>query len=46
MTAQLEADVAIVGAGLAGLVAARRLVAAGVRARWWSRRASGSAGGC
>jgi monoamine oxidase len=29
MTAQLEADVAIVGAGLAGLVAARRLVAAG-----------------
>jgi monoamine oxidase len=32
MTEQLEADVAIVGAGLAGLVAARRLVAAGVRA--------------
>jgi monoamine oxidase len=31
MTEQLEADVAIVGAGLAGLVAARRLVAAGVR---------------
>jgi monoamine oxidase len=30
MTAQLEADVAIVGAGLAGLVAARRLLAAGV----------------
>src|SRR5690242_11190524 len=30
MTEQLEADVAIVGAGLAGLVAARRLVAAGV----------------
>lgn len=29
MTAQLEADVAIVGAGLAGLVAARRLLAAG-----------------
>lgn len=29
MAAQLEADVAIVGAGLAGLVAARRLVAAG-----------------
>ncbi|HYJ22097.1 MAG TPA: FAD-dependent oxidoreductase, partial [Solirubrobacterales bacterium] len=29
MTAQLEADVAIVGAGLAGLVAARQLVAAG-----------------
>jgi monoamine oxidase len=29
MTEQLEADVAIVGAGLAGLVAARRLVAAG-----------------
>lgn len=32
MTEQLEADVAIVGAGLAGLVAARRLDAAGVRA--------------
>jgi monoamine oxidase len=31
MTAQLEADVAIVGAGLAGLTAARRLVAAGKR---------------
>ena len=31
MTEQLEADVAIVGAGLAGLVAARRLVAAGRR---------------
>lgn len=31
MTEQLEADVAIVGAGLAGLVAARRLAAAGVR---------------
>jgi monoamine oxidase len=31
MTEQLEADVAIVGAGLAGLVAARQLVAAGVR---------------
>jgi monoamine oxidase len=31
MTESLEADVAIVGAGLAGLVAARRLVAAGVR---------------
>jgi monoamine oxidase len=31
MTEQLEADVAIVGAGLAGLVAARELVAAGVR---------------
>lgn len=31
MTAQLEADVAIVGAGLAGLVAARRLAAAGVQ---------------
>lgn len=31
MTEQLEADVAIVGAGLAGLVAARRLLAAGVR---------------
>lgn len=31
MTEQLEADVVIVGAGLAGLVAARRLVAAGVR---------------
>jgi monoamine oxidase len=31
MTEQLEADVAIVGAGLAGLVAARRLVAAGKR---------------
>ncbi|HEX5714258.1 MAG TPA: flavin monoamine oxidase family protein [Solirubrobacterales bacterium] len=30
MTEQLEADVAIVGAGLAGLVAARRLLAAGV----------------
>jgi monoamine oxidase len=30
MTEQLEADVAIVGAGLAGLVAARRLVAAGL----------------
>jgi monoamine oxidase len=30
MTEQLEADVAIVGAGLAGLVAARRLAAAGV----------------
>jgi len=29
MAAQLEADVAIVGAGLAGLVAARRLLAAG-----------------
>src|SRR6476620_6093054 len=29
MGEQLEADVAIVGAGLAGLVAARRLVAAG-----------------
>jgi monoamine oxidase len=31
MAEQLEADVAIVGAGLAGLVAARRLVAAGQR---------------
>jgi monoamine oxidase len=31
MTEQLEADVAIVGAGLAGLVAARQLVAAGKR---------------
>lgn len=31
MTEQLEADVAIVGAGLAGLVAARQLVAAGRR---------------
>lgn len=31
MTEQLEADVAIVGAGLAGLVAARQLVAASVR---------------
>jgi monoamine oxidase len=31
MTEQLGADVAIVGAGLAGLVAARQLVAAGVR---------------
>jgi len=31
MTEQLEADVAIVGAGLAGLVAARELVAAGAR---------------
>jgi monoamine oxidase len=31
MTEQLEADVAIVGAGLAGLVAARRLVAAGAQ---------------
>ena len=31
MTEQLEADVAIVGAGLAGLVAARRLAAAGKR---------------
>jgi len=31
MTEQFEADVAIVGAGLAGLVAARRLVAAGRR---------------
>ena len=31
MTASLEADVAIVGAGLAGLVAARRLAAAGKR---------------
>jgi monoamine oxidase len=31
MTEQLEADVVIVGAGLAGLVAARRLVAAGRR---------------
>lgn len=31
MTEQLEADVAIVGAGLAGLVAARRLAAAGLR---------------
>jgi monoamine oxidase len=31
MTEQLEADVAIVGAGLAGLVAARRLDAAGLR---------------
>ncbi len=31
MTASLEADVAIVGAGLAGLVAARRLAAAGRR---------------
>ena len=31
MTEQLEADVAIVGAGLAGLVAARRLTAAGLR---------------
>lgn len=31
MTEQLEADVAIVGAGLAGLVAARELVAAGLQ---------------
>jgi monoamine oxidase len=31
MTESLEADVAIVGAGLAGLVAARRIVAAGAR---------------
>jgi len=31
MTERLEADVAIVGAGLAGLVAARRLLAAGKR---------------
>jgi len=31
MTEQLEADVAIVGAGLAGLVAARQLIAAGAR---------------
>lgn len=31
MTEQLETDVAIVGAGLAGLMAARRLVAAGAR---------------
>lgn len=31
MTEELEADVAIVGAGLAGLVAARRLAAAGAR---------------
>ncbi len=31
MTESLEADVAIVGAGLAGLVAARRLAAAGLR---------------
>jgi monoamine oxidase len=31
MTEQLEADVAIVGAGLAGLVAARRMAAAGAR---------------
>lgn len=31
MTEQLEADVAIVGAGLAGLVAARELAAAGLR---------------
>ncbi|HEX7280379.1 MAG TPA: FAD-dependent oxidoreductase [Solirubrobacterales bacterium] len=31
MTEQLEADVAIVGAGLAGLVAARRLAAAGLQ---------------
>lgn len=31
MTEQLEADVAIVGAGLAGLVAARQLAAAGAR---------------
>jgi len=31
MSEQLEADVAIVGAGLAGLVAARQLAAAGVR---------------
>lgn len=31
MTEQFEADVAIVGAGLAGLVAARRLAAAGLR---------------
>jgi monoamine oxidase len=31
MTEQLEADVAIVGAGLAGLVAARRLATAGAR---------------
>jgi monoamine oxidase len=31
MTDQLEADVAIVGAGLAGLVAARELAAAGLR---------------
>ncbi|HET7121187.1 MAG TPA: flavin monoamine oxidase family protein [Solirubrobacterales bacterium] len=32
MTEQLEADVAIVGAGLAGLTAARQLTAAGARA--------------
>ncbi len=32
MTESLEADVAIVGAGLAGLVAARRIVAAGAQA--------------
>jgi monoamine oxidase len=31
MSEELEADVAIVGAGLAGLVAARRIVAAGAR---------------
>ncbi|HEX6601336.1 MAG TPA: FAD-dependent oxidoreductase, partial [Solirubrobacterales bacterium] len=31
MTEQLEADVAIVGAGLAGLVAARRLAAGGLQ---------------
>ena len=30
LEARLEADVAIVGAGLAGLVAARRLLAAGI----------------
>ena len=39
------ADVAIVGAGLAGLTAARKLVAAGPRSSS-SRRASASAGAC
>ena len=42
---QIEADVCIVGAGYAGLTAARRLVQAG-RQWWCSRRATASAAAC